>query len=194
MSMEDAIFDFAGAVRELSAAIKEMNAGRTNALTLPTPLGGTLAAQAAAVAASPVAAQAVAATAEKETEKARAAAMKLDGEKNQATLNAELEQAVSKVEDDAKKLTPTADTATAQAGSTETATSGDAAAPSDDDSVSGEPLDYVKDVRPVLLAAIKKAGKEVVAAMIGKFGVDKADKLTPEQLPAVLIEAQKLAA
>lgn len=55
-------------------------------------------------------------------------------------------------------------------------------------------LDYAKDVRPVLLAAIKKAGKETVAAVLKKFGVDKADQLKVEQLPAVLAEAQKLVA
>jgi hypothetical protein len=60
---------------------------------------------------------------------------------------------------------------------------------------SGEraPLDYAKDVRPVLLAAIKKAGKGAVQSILGQYGVEKADKLDPKDYAAVLAAAQKLA-
>lgn len=56
------------------------------------------------------------------------------------------------------------------------------------------PLNYEKDVRPVLLAAIKKGKRAEIEAMLAKFGVTKADQLKPEQLAPALAEAQKLAA
>lgn len=55
-------------------------------------------------------------------------------------------------------------------------------------------LDYAKDVRPVLLAAIKKSGKPAMESLLAKFGVLKADQLQAKDFAAVLVEARKLAA
>lgn len=168
MSMENAILDHAAALRELSAAIKEMNAGRAAALQFSV---------------GPMAQQA---------EKAvKAHVQEIVGDKYVVeTKDAELEQAVQKVEGAAKAdAQKTVDEADAKSAAVKAAEQEAEAAAFD-----APNLDYAKDVRPVLLAAIKKAGKDTVAAMLKTFGVEKADKLTVDQLPAVLVEAQKLAA
>lgn len=66
---------------------------------------------------------------------------------------------------------------------------GSGAGSSDEDA---EPLDYTKDVRPVLLAAIKKVGKDPVQELIKTYGVDKADKMDPAQYPDIVAKAQAL--
>lgn len=53
-------------------------------------------------------------------------------------------------------------------------------------------LDYNKDVKPVLLAAIKRVGKEKVAEAIKTFGVDKADKVDPSDYAALVDAANAL--
>ena len=156
MSMENAILEHAAALRELSAAIKMMYAGRGDALALPASQGGTVKEALATIAAA-------------EPEQILAAVGSKD---------AEIEHAVQKVEDEAKAERKEAED--------------NQAGPTGADDIT--PLDYAKDVRPVLLAAIKKSGKDTVAAMLQTFGVDKADKLTADQLPAALAAAQKLAA
>lgn len=64
-------------------------------------------------------------------------------------------------------------------------------APSDE---AGEPLNYDKDVKPVLMAAIKKVGRDKVQALIASYGVEKADKIPQDKLADVLGKAQKLVA
>jgi regulator of protease activity HflC (stomatin/prohibitin superfamily) len=114
--------------------------------------------------------------------------------------DAELEQAVKKVEADAtatRALTKEEKAAAAkakkdaEAAASAASSETDGADSSDDD---GAVLDYVKDVRPVLLAAIKKSGKETVAEMVKTFGVDKADKIDPAKYGELLAKAEKLAA
>lgn len=61
------------------------------------------------------------------------------------------------------------------------------------DTVDSNPLDFVRDVRPALLAAIKKAGKPAVQKLLADFGVEKADKLDPKDFPAVFVAAQEMA-
>jgi hypothetical protein len=90
------------------------------------------------------------------------------------------------VEADTKKNVP-AESSPADSAAASTNAAG---APSDDQPA----LDYVKDIRPTLLAAIKKAGKEKVEAMIKTFGVDKADKVDPAKYGELLAGAHKLAA
>lgn len=53
-------------------------------------------------------------------------------------------------------------------------------------------LDYNKDVKPVLLAAIKRAGKEKVQALIKSFGVDKADQIDPAKFADLAAKAEAL--
>lgn len=167
MSIENAILEHAAAVRELSASIKAMYAGRADALALPASQGGLVG---AAVQAAESAGLGTV---------VRAAA-EIGATKPQKDV--ELEQAAQKVEADAK----IEEENSRHAERDEQAQKEEAAELA--------VLVYEKDVRPVLLAAIKKAGKDKVAEMLARYGVDKADKLKPEQLPAVLAEAQKLAA
>lgn len=182
MSMENAILEHAAALRELSASIKAMHAGRGDALALPASQGGLVnqvvekaAADAAKGEATSPARQAIQAA----LDAAKAGSTKAAGKPD-----AELEQAVQKVEDSAaaEKARIDADTKAAEANRTEVHLE----APAD--------LDYAKDVRPVLLAAIKAAGKDTVATMLKTFGVEKADQLKPAQLPGAVAEAQKLIA
>jgi hypothetical protein len=56
------------------------------------------------------------------------------------------------------------------------------------------PLDYNKDVKPVLLSLIKAKGKPVLVEMLGRYGVEKADALSADALPKVLAEVQALLA
>lgn len=172
MSMEQAILELAAAMREQAAAQRE-----SNEVQRATSAGYEKAVMAYGAAVTqggagqdPIdtkAAELAEATATRAAAAKTAAAK--DAAKNKAG-DAELAQAVQKVEDDAKAE---------KAG----ATAGDAVQ-----------LDYAKDVRPVLLAAIKKAGKDEVQKLIGTFGVDKADKVPADKLGKLLDEAQKLAA
>lgn len=164
MSMENAILDHAAALRELSVAIRE-----SADATRQGNEGYKAAIVAYATASAPVGIPAN----DKPYPDSKPGAVEVKPD-------AEIEQAVQKVEADAKVTALPDDTAA------NTAEVEKQNAPAD--------LEYAKDVRPVLLAAIKKAGKDTVAAMLSTFGVDKADKLTAEQLPAALAAAQKLAA
>lgn len=160
MSMENAILELAAAIRY--AADRNNGTGR-------------------ALAAAPV-------EEEKETTSPARQAIQsaLDAAKagTKQQQDAELEQAVQKVEEENSRHAERDEKAQKEEAAEQEAEKQNA--PAD--------LDYAKDVRPVLLAAIKKSGKDAVAAMLATFGVDKADKLTAEQLPGALAEAQKLAA
>lgn len=54
------------------------------------------------------------------------------------------------------------------------------------------PLDYKKDVKPVLLQLFKGKGQSALADLLKEFGVPNGDKLTTEQLPKVLARANEL--
>lgn len=178
MSMENAILEHAGALKELAAAIRSVGAG-ASPLAFAADLGDALLRDKAA--------ELAAAT------KQRAAAA---------------HEALKKDTDEVKKPTPAVGTATAAATSTATPTLGPAGASGDPDAnvvkaVSAEiekkgtvaaDLDYAKDIRPVLLAAIKKGKRAEIEAHLAEAGVAKADQLKPEQLPAILELATALAA
>lgn len=160
MSMENAILEHAAALRELSAAIKAMYAGRGRALALPLDDDAETANHQCDFGADDKTSSAPDETSTKQQK------------------DAELEKAVAKVEADAKKET-------ADEGSpTGTVDHGD------EDKV----LNYEKDVRPLLLAAIKKGKRGEIEAFLAGEGVKKADELPAEKLPALFDLAQKLAA
>lgn len=58
----------------------------------------------------------------------------------------------------------------------------------DDDAV----LDYDKDVKPRLLAVIKKVGKEKVLALVETYGVKRADAVDPAKFSDMLAKAEAL--
>lgn len=178
MSMENAILEHAAALRELSAAIKAMYAGRADALALSVDGGEQSDKVAGALRIIAGASPAEILTA--------ATPAKGSTKKSEPKADAELEQSVQKVESDAaaEKARIDADTKAAEANRTEVHL-GDDVAPE---------LDYAKDVRPVLLAAIKKGKRAEIEAHLAAAGVAKADQLKPEQLPAVLKLATQLAA
>lgn len=53
-------------------------------------------------------------------------------------------------------------------------------------------LDYNKDVKPRLLAVVKKVGKEKLAAVVKTFGVERADAVDPAKFAELLAAAEKL--
>jgi hypothetical protein len=79
------------------------------------------------------------------------------------------------------KKESTAETTTSDA-------SPDGAGSSVDDAV----LDYNKEVKPRLLAVVKKVGKEKLAALVKTFGVDRADAVDPAKFAELLTAAEKL--
>lgn len=170
MSMENAILEHAAALRELSAAIKAMYAGRADALGLPADQGGIIAGQVEQVAALPA-----------------DAPRTVEGK---AAKGPELENVVAKVEADAKN-----DAATAPRPADAAAPNASApVAPSDTGDAEAAPLDYAKDVKPLLLAAIKKGKRADIEAHLAEHGVKRADELPVEKLPELFALAQKLAA
>lgn len=67
-----------------------------------------------------------------------------------------------------------------------------AESPSDDNGmVDGldEPLDYQKDVRPVLLNLNRTKGKDALAALLKKYGAATGDKIKPEDFALIRDEA-----
>jgi hypothetical protein len=175
MSMENAIEQHAAALNNLAEALRSAFDGLAALANLGKQLqtGGVQHTTLAA------AAESVKAQADEDTKKTRAKAEKAEPLKK----DAEVEQAVEKVEADAKKDVQTAPSPA------------DTAAPntSSPDADSDEtPLDYNKDVKPALLAAIKAKGKEAVQALIKSYGVDKADQIDPAQLGDLLAKAKAL--
>lgn len=112
----------------------------------------------------------------------------------EAKPDAELDAAVSKVEDAAKEEKKTKGKPNAQAAPNPVDTAAPNTSGQGADSDDAEPLDYVKDVRPKLLAVIKKVGKEPVLAVIKQFGVEKAEHVDPAKFPELLAEVEALAA
>lgn len=170
MSFENAILVHATALENLAAALAALTGTRAD-LAKVAEIADKAGADTAAV------------------EKATAEIEEM-GSKS-AAKDAELEQAVQKVEKAATAGKPKAKAETG-AEKAKPAEQSDSGAGSSDDAAPA--LDYAKDVRPVLLAAIKKAGKDQVQALINGFGVDKADKVDPAKYGELLAGAQKLAA
>jgi hypothetical protein len=176
MSIENAILELAAALRyaaDISAEATRANTAGYEAMSkaylAASSGGGPLVVEQKANPAR----EAVMAEVQKAiTKKEKAAEVKPD---------AELDQAVAKVEADAKKLA-----GAAEATKTDTAasTAGSAAAPDTDDA---EPLNYDKDVKPALLAFIKANSQEACRKLLtDQFGVARATDLKVEQYPAVL--------
>lgn len=121
----------------------------------------------------------------------------------------ELEQAVEKVEADAKTESParkqlnaaleaaraekkTIDPKPDASGAAEPADTNDGAQPDD-----APPLDYEKDVKPLLIKVASKCGKVVLADLLRGVGLpegQKGDKLDAKQLAAAKKQAEKLIA
>lgn len=175
MSMEDAIREHGASMKELASALRYA-ADRFNGI------GFTMARHAeASASANPTAREAI------QESLAKAVGLALAKARAGRTKDAELDKAVSKVEDDAKNEGGDAEASGATspengAGSVDV---GDAEA---------APLDYAKDIKPVLLAAIKKGKRAEIEAHLAAEGVKRADELPDEKLPELFALAQKLAA
>lgn len=179
MSMENAILELAASLRYLADSNRRDLAGSAVLIQASEKVTDALVQDKAAELADATAQRAAAAR-DAEKKDAAANAEVQDGDVTQAIprevieqakKDAELAAAVQKVEDDAKAekqgATAEADTVV---------------------------LDYAKDVRPVLLLAIKAGKRPEIEAKLKEFGAAKADALKPEQLPAMLEFAQALAA
>lgn len=178
MSMEQAILEHASALRELSAAIKSMYAGRAGALAIGLDLGG--ASDTSVVTAEN---KASIKNGGREMGADEAAALrKGNAERAEVKPDAELEKAVSKVEKDAKPEAKKPEEKTV----TQTEPSQDDGQGSDDGLTE---LSYTADVRPVLLKLNKAKGADTLKALLKKFGAATGDKLTADQFVAVLADA-----
>jgi hypothetical protein len=157
MSIENAILELAGAIRELAAS--NQKAAVAGSLMTKEQRQAFYGESVRAVApADPV------------------ADLKEAGKTNPELASAaeELEQAVQKVEADAKA---------------------EKAAPAPEEiSAADTTLDYKIDVKPVLLKVFKAHGQPALKGLLDKFGVPNGDKLSADQLPAVLSEANALLA
>lgn len=164
MSMEQAILEHAGALRELAAAIKSM--GSVSFTAQPSLMTKEQVAKAFDVPvdlvqeeAHPPAdhsgtAKVIAESISKRVEQVKATTEKADA----VEPDAELEAAVTKVEEDSKAL------------------------------------DYKTDVRPVLLALAKKAGQPALKDLLTKYGAATGDKLTADQFAGIVADANALIA
>ena len=175
MSMENAILAHANALLTLAEALNNATACRADLArqSIAGDAAGNALAKAAETSASPTAREAI----QESLAEARAG----------RTKDAELDKAVSKVEDDAKNEGGDAEApgATSPENGAGSADVGDAEA---------APLDYAKDVKPLLLAAIKKGKRADIEAHLAEHGVKRADELPAEKLPELFALAQKLAA
>jgi hypothetical protein len=55
-------------------------------------------------------------------------------------------------------------------------------------------LDYVKDVKPLLLKVSASKGRDALVSLLNEFGVDKGDKLPADKLPEVVAQVNELLA
>lgn len=108
----------------------------------------------------------------------------------------------------AKRTRKSAPTAPEQAGSTETQTSEPAAAAAETPSAPAEPaaqtesapaapseapLDFDKDVTPVVLGAVERHGREKVTEVLSQFGVARASQLDEGQWPELIAALNDIA-
>jgi hypothetical protein len=118
------------------------------------------------------------------------------------TGDAEVKEAVAKLEGAAKKQKVESKTTTAGAASPDVgAASKDAEVknaagaadqtPSGNTAGSAKALDYTKDVKPTLVKYGAKMGKPALVALLGRFDARNGDSLKPEQLPEILAAAQE---
>lgn len=189
MSIENAILVHAASLSELAAAVRALVDSNMGAVVAGgarvTKLENMVQDKAAELAT----------TTEKRAATARASTAK-DAKENAVKPDADLDAAVAKVEDNATKSQAAKAKKDADAAASAASSQTDGA-DSSDDVVDGldddDALDYIKDVRPVLLAAIKKAGKDKVQALISTYGVDKADKIEEAKWGDLLGKARALA-
>lgn len=185
MSLEDAINNHALALKDLAAAIRD-TIGTVSALSISC----------AAPSAITPARQAINEALEKARSSTKAGKTKPEPDmaavekENERVAEAEAEAQRDNLAEmdriNAEAAQAAADAAAASAGDPGTGTDAGGADQAE--------LDYAKDVRPVLLAAIKKGKRAEIEAHLAKAGVKKADELPAENLPALLDLAQKLAA
>ena len=173
MSLEQAINDHAAAIRELAYSISMIASG------------GSVTVGHARTVVAPADSKELVAAAERKSPNVGALARH---GVPQVQPDAELEQAVQKVEAAAKKNAGAVDTATSTAGGT----AGSAGEQGGTDQA--EPLSYEKDVKPVLVKLAGAKGKDELTKLVKSFGVGKATELSAEQLPEVLEQANKLLA
>lgn len=164
MSIENAILAHAAALSELAAAVRALVDSSMGAVVAGGQrIKGDTAAEAADKTETPE--KSIKGTKTKDTGKTESAET-ATGQVDKAALD----KAVA----DAKAETKTPDTP-----------------PADD--AGGEPeMDYNKDVKPKLLAAIKRVGKEQVQALIKSFGAEKGDQVPVEKLADLLEKAEAL--
>lgn len=116
---------------------------------------------------------------EQAVEKVETAAKIEDGDVTQVLNKAELRKAVAEAKN-------------AASGAAEPADTNDGAQPDD-----APPLDYEKDVKPLLIKVASKCGKVVLADLLRGVGLpegQKGDKLDAKQLAAAKKQAEKLIA
>jgi lipopolysaccharide biosynthesis regulator YciM len=170
MSMEQAILEHAGALRELAAAVKSMgDSGRVTGFRpeLAAPYGDEKVAEVKdavleqAIKDGAESARAEVVKADKKVPNDETIAAMKEAEQivaNREKADAELEAAVSKVEEESKAI------------------------------------DYKTDVRPVLLALAKKAGQPALKDLLTKYGAATGDKLTADQFAGIVADANALIA
>lgn len=189
MSLEQAINDHAAAINDHAAAIRELAAAFIQSANARNDASAALEkAYAEATVAGGESKESVKPNTAREAINEALAAAKGGRNKGDKQADADLEQAVSKVEADAKKNAGAAGTATSTAGGT--------AGPAEEQGGTdqAEPLSYEKDVKPVLVKLAGAKGKDELTKLVKSFGVGKATELSAEQLPRVLEQATKLLA
>lgn len=177
MSLENAILDHAAALRELAAAFVTSATARNQASAVLEK------AYAQSSSAAESKGHIEITISDEEKQKIRDAAKK----------DAELEEAVQKVEAEAKARDEKAD-AKKNAGAADTQTStGGATAGSVEEQGSAD-LDYEKHVKPILIKLASAKGKPEMTALVQSFGVTKATELKGAQLAQIVAKANALMA
>lgn len=177
MSLENAIHEHALALKELAAAIRA-----TGSFISAMPITAPPADSSATVKGS---------TKTEDAAPADKKAGKAEKPKADKTADKADAAAVTETKADASAGADVVDQATIDKVNQDAAAADAAAGAGDPDSAE---LDYAKEVRPMLLAAIKKGKRGEIEAHLAKAGVKKADELPAAQWPALLELATKLAA
>jgi CBS domain-containing protein len=176
MSMEQAILEHAGALRELAAAIKSTGVPFSSAMTIaPVTNGEVRKLKGTITEGDPIQAKA-AELAEARTERVaatkEAAAQGAKANEKPLKSDAEIEAALDKIEQKAK----------------------DVAKVLGIDDTEQAALDYKKDVYPVLLQVSKIKGKEALRGLLDKFGAKTGDSLKADQFAAIVADGNALLA